>query len=513
MSCEHVRARKVTACTGKFQNLAVGETMTAPTAEFQDLTVGETLTARDGEFQDLTVEGTVSAHEGKFQELTIYGTFPLFNLQVGNGEPTTVVQGELLRLQSESLLLRETKGSILVEIEPYLVSAPGLPTATGFEGQTSINTLTGGVYVYNSGAWEFQNIMGGTSGYTQTILQGPVAKSVVIAQGDLFENNLILTDAKGTMVVKAIPSDSATTILTYLRVSGSKLLQQIADPLVGVASLDSNDASRVSLSGDGSTLLLSDRLNPVINTWRLTGTTWVPLDPRATAGANQPAEINHNGDRIATVGPSIVTVYELVGTAWVMVGLPVAIGAQGVSLDLNDAGDRFIVGDSTGDGVAQVFAFQAGTWVQVGLDLTPDPPGEGVDYGYVVSMNGSGDRVVVAYENSGTSLDVWDWVAGAWVRSPITFGTERDCFLLSIASASSDVIIAGVHGAKSTVVLRLVDGVWGIDDLLTPKVLNSEEVSYLSAAVSADGRTVYSSIARNDEFGPTNLVNVWTREG
>ena len=98
----------------------------------------------------------------------------------------------------------------------------------------------------------------------------------------------------------------------------------------------------------------------------------------------------------------------------------------GWSVSMNGAGDRIVVGaifndgNGSNSGHVRVFDWSGTTWTQVGADIN----GEAADdrFGYSVSMNGAGTRIVVgAIFNDGNGSDaghvrVFDWSGTTWTQ-------------------------------------------------------------------------------------------------
>lgn len=152
--------------------------------------------------------------------------------------------------------------------------------------------------------------------------------------------------------------------------------------------------------------------------------------------------LNANGRRLAIGGISgastqggFVDVYDLLGNTWFRVGnrvLAEATGDQlGVSLAMNDLGDRFVVGARNNNGggtdagqarVYQLMSAATNSWVLVGSDI--DGLAAGDAFGSSVSMDSTGTRIAVgAPEALGQrgQVRVFQEQAGMWtlVGSPI----------------------------------------------------------------------------------------------
>ena len=83
-------------------------------------------------------------------------------------------------------------------------------------------------------------------------------------------------------------------------------------------------------------------------------------------------------------------------------------------------GARYNDGGGTNSGHVRVYDLIGTTWTQVGADINGEAAGD--EFGYAVSMNGSGDRIVVgAFNNDGGGSNsgharVYDLVATTWTQ-------------------------------------------------------------------------------------------------
>ena len=101
-------------------------------------------------------------------------------------------------------------------------------------------------------------------------------------------------------------------------------------------------------------------------------------------------------------------VYQLIGAAWVQVGVDIggedALDFSGYSVSMNAAGDRVIIGaplnDANGNnsGHARVFTFNGNTWVQVGPDINGEAAND--QSGFSVAMNAAGTRVAIGADRN-----------------------------------------------------------------------------------------------------------------
>ena len=149
--------------------------------------------------------------------------------------------------------------------------------------------------------------------------------------------------------------------------------------------------------------------------------------------------INGAGTRIVVGAPNNdgngthsghVRVYEWSGSAWSQLGIDLdgeaANDHSGWSVDMNEAGDRIVIGEKenagggTRRGQVRVFDWDGTAWNQVGNDLH----GLGTDdrFGYNVSISATGSKIIVgAYwdddggTNSGT-VKIYELVGSTWTQ-------------------------------------------------------------------------------------------------
>jgi hypothetical protein len=125
-----------------------------------------------------------------------------------------------------------------------------------------------------------------------------------------------------------------------------------------------------------------------------------------------------------------VRVYEWSGSAWSQLGIDLdgeaANDHSGWSVDMNEAGDRIVIGEKenagggTKRGQVRVFDWDGSAWNQVGNDLH----GLGNDdfFGFSVSISASGSKIVVGapYDDDGGTTSgtakVYELVGSTWTQ-------------------------------------------------------------------------------------------------
>ena len=139
-----------------------------------------------------------------------------------------------------------------------------------------------------------------------------------------------------------------------------------------------------------------------------------------------------------------VEVYEYSSGSWTKMGSTIngeAAGDQfGYAVSMNGAGTRIVVGaiqndgNGSNSGHARVFDWNGTAWTQVGADIDGEAAGD--QSGYAVSIDDAGDRIVIgAYNNDGGGSNsghvrVYDLVGTTWtqVGSDINGEAANDWF-------------------------------------------------------------------------------------
>lgn len=188
--------------------------------------------------------------------------------------------------------------------------------------------------------------------------------------------------------------------------------------------------------------------------------------------------LNGMGDRLATGaqsndgngnGSGHTQIYELNnGNQWVQIGQDIdgeaAGDSSGISISLNNVGDRVVIGaygndgNGTSSGHARIYHLNAsGQWVQLGQDLDGDAAYD--NFGGVVDINEIGDRVIVsswlndANGNNAGLVRVFELNSGnQWVQlgQDLLGENENDSFGRSIAiDALGNRIVVGAIGSDA----------------------------------------------------------------
>ena len=110
----------------------------------------------------------------------------------------------------------------------------------------------------------------------------------------------------------------------------------------------------------------------------------------------------------------------------------------GWSVSMSNDGNRMVIGaiydDTPGSnaGSVEVYEYSSGSWTKMGSTINGEAGSD--QFGYAVSMNGAGDRIVVGAKfndgngsNSGHAR-VFDWNGTAWTQ----VGADIDLSLIHI---------------------------------------------------------------------------------
>jgi len=144
-----------------------------------------------------------------------------------------------------------------------------------------------------------------------------------------------------------------------------------------------------------------------------------------------------------------VRVYEYSNGSWVQLGDDIDGEAEGDnfgnSVSINSSGDRIIIGANFNDGTAsnaghaRVYENSNGNWVQLGDDI--DGEAEGDSFGHSVSINSSGNRIAIGgWANDGTASNaghvrVYEYSGSSWaiLGTDIDGEASEDYFGVSIS--------------------------------------------------------------------------------
>lgn len=255
-----------------------------------------------------------------------------------------------------------------------------------------------------------------------------IGPDIIGAQGDRLGSDVAITPSGNRIVVGAdnawVSGGTWQTgkVRVYSFMNGR--WAQIGQTLTGRAGNDQFGDS-VDISADGTRIVVGA--------------------PQIDAGSDELGEVR---------------VFDLVDGQWAQVGAdidgPSAQSWFGEAVDMNDAGTRIVVGGSQhdldgsfGDGSVQAFRLVNGQWQQLGQQLTGSVFFE--RFGISVAMNDAGSRVVVGSEGNDRrgAVKIFDLVNGTWelVGAPITqlSVNEFEASTEVAVSGDGDRIAVGIH--------------------------------------------------------------------
>jgi hypothetical protein len=176
--------------------------------------------------------------------------------------------------------------------------------------------------------------------------------------------------------------------------------------------------------------------------------------------------INSAGDRIvigarywdnsgaASTNKGYVETYSYDGSSWNLLGSriegPYNKTIFGASVDMNQAGDRIVVGapnadadgaaNSDNEGAFLVYEYSGGSWSQLGSAIYGDSGND--RFGYSTSINNAGDRVFIT-SRSDSYAKAYSYNGSAWVQLGSTITVNSTNNLYGDMNGDGDVIIIG----------------------------------------------------------------------
>ena len=242
---------------------------------------------------------------------------------------------------------------------------------------------------------------------------------------------------------------------------------------------DGDQDGKIDISGDGSRIIIGgyqnssyDDLAGHAKVYEYTNGSWSQLGQELTGNQifhyfGYSVAISSDGNRIAVgaidyVGPGAnrgyARVYEWNGSTWSQMG-PNFLGDDtgdwtGYDVDLNETGDRFILGSIRNDeghgsgGQVKVFEWIDDEWIQMGDDIFGNQGGERL--GWRVSMSNDGNKLGIASKSSyvGTNsgrAQYFEWQNNEWTKvgSQLTGVMEYDWQTEMELSGNGEFMIVG----------------------------------------------------------------------
>jgi len=247
--------------------------------------------------------------------------------------------------------------------------------------------------------------------------------------------------------------------------------------------------------------------------------------------------MNSSGDRIVIASPINITnaprsgsvrVYSLIGNTWTKLGQDIdgeAAGDNfGRSVSINSTGDRIVVGAPNNDGKGidsgsvRVYSLIGNVWTQLGQDIDGEAAGD--NFGFSVSMNSAGNRIVVGApfndgngSNSG-SVRVYSLIGNTWTKLGGLVDIDGEAagdyfgYSVSMNSAGDRIVVGAPYNDKngrnsgSVRVYYLENGVWnklgGLVDIYGEA---NEDVFGYSVSMNSTGDRIVVGAPLNDKNG------------
>ncbi|WMI64114.1 T9SS type A sorting domain-containing protein [Aestuariibaculum sp. YM273] len=260
--------------------------------------------------------------------------------------------------------------------------------------------------------------------------------------------------------------------------------------------------------------------------------------------------LNADGSILAIGAPSangsrgLVRVYAFVAGSWIQVGNDlegdVNGGAYGGAISLNAAGNFIAVGawytDDNGNnsGKVKVYSLSSGAWNQIGADLIGESAGD--IFGFSLSLNGSGERLVVGAPNNAGGgvmrghVRVFDYSGGSWVQhgNDIEGKNDNDSIGHSVdINEQGDIIVVGGNlsneGFFPEIGVTRVYNVLGVVSQIGSDIRgeNARDLSGSTVSINGSGNRISISAINNSGNGDgsghvrvfDNIGGVWTQIG
>ena len=255
------------------------------------------------------------------------------------------------------------------------------------------------------------------------------------AGGDNSGWSVSLNDNGNKVAIGAINNDgtgpSAGHVRIYELVGGS--WSQIGQDIDGEADYDGSGIA-VDLNGSGDKVIIGAYMNDGggaesghARIFEFNGTNWVKMGQdidgeNANDRFGTSVSINNAGDKVAIGAPfndgngtnsGHTQIYEWVGSSWLQIGQDIdgeaANDRSGVSISLNDLGNRIAIGathndgNGTNSGHLSIYELIGGNWLKIGQDIDGESPN---DLAGQVALNDLGDYVALGAEyNDGNNTN------------------------------------------------------------------------------------------------------------
>ena len=258
--------------------------------------------------------------------------------------------------------------------------------------------------------------------------------------------------------------------------------------------------------------------------------------PGEKIGAN--LALSSNGSRIAirrnkelSLSLNQVEVYDVGNGGLVKVGSDLSCGGIGGSMSLSSNGNRIALGCHAingGRGRVEIFDFTNGAWSSIGALSIANPTAVNNNdrFGWVVSLDGSGNRLAVSapnYDAAGNAnsglVRVYEYVGGSWnqIGGNIAGSIANEVFGYAMDISGDGLSVAvgayarsngGVLAAGAVSVFSLPPGgtTWGaVGQIVTGGV--AQERFGRSVSISTDGKRVAASSLGSSSRGNLKVLD------
>jgi hypothetical protein len=326
--------------------------------------------------------------------------------------------------------------------------------------------------------------------------------------------------------------------------------QQIGQDINGENFIDQSGYS-VSLSSDGTTLAVGERLNNEFRTdagrvriYQNVGGNWQQVGQNITGEDNDDqsgfsVSLSADGSRVAIGAPyndgngsnsGHVRVYENNAGTWQQLGIDIdgddANDNAGFSVSLSADGNTVAFGTpygaSTNRGEVAVYQYNGTSWQQIGQDI--DAANFDREFGISVSLSNDGNTLAVGssfdiYANPNTGrIRVYENNAGTWQQigaditntiigiqySQLPVSLSGDASTLAVGFPLDDFIYYDEQGNSYAKIYRNNSGTWQqLDQTINEE--NAQDGFGSSVSISDDGSTVAIGARYNNTKGHTRV--------
>ncbi|QAA82169.1 T9SS type A sorting domain-containing protein [Aequorivita sp. H23M31] len=308
---------------------------------------------------------------------------------------------------------------------------------------------------------------------------------------------------------------------------------------------------RVSLSGDGNTLVISSPnqgmlFNGNVMIFQYKDSNWELLGNYFIGSGNNllgyGISLSSNGNIIAMASPGpnvfnefgFITVRQFDGTLWNEIGQKIngysnsegSYSLEQVVLSLSNDGTTLVIGtpfsgeNGNYGGEVRVYQYSGGLWVQMGESIFSD---EGKNFGSSVSINGDGNTIAIGRISDSEMgyVRVFNYENGQWLQKGVKlYGDEANDHFGASVAISDDGNILAIGAPRSDIaslpqtgqakIFKFIGNAWsqvGNNIIgLNPNDLFGQDVS-----LSAHGNilAVASPFFDNSPYNDSGNVNVY----